>query len=301
MIKMLLAFALLAVQPGGKLSDLDVVKSLADRVIDNYKVEFFTPDTKPVHHYTRVEDIPRHTHVRAGNNFFDWTYTTGILNSSLVQLSEVTGDKHYVEYALRQIEFPLANYNRVDPKPDADVDWNVFYALRRYDELDFVGTQNGALIDLGNYTGQPLHEDYIQRGAEHIRHGQQRYADGTLVRDWPQKGTLWADDLYMGLAFMSRYGLAYSDKEMIADAVRQVDNFNKYLWNPKTGLYYHGFYSQSNQPAGYHWGRCNGWIMKGTCELLDVLRPDSEEFVRLLGYLKRQIDGLKPYQRPSGM
>ena len=301
MLNIVLTFALLAVQPGGGQSDLDVVKSLADRVIANYRIEFFTPDTQPVQHYTRVEDIPRQTHVRAGANFFDWTYTTGILNSSLVQLAEATGDESYIRYALKQVEYPLSNYNKVDPKPGNVVDWNVFYALRRYDELDFVGTQNGALIDLNNYTGKPLYEDFIERGAEHIRHGQQRLADGTLVRDWPEKGTLWADDLYMGPALMTRYGVAYSDKEMIADAVRQVDNFNKYLWCPKTGLYWHGYYSGKNKTAGYHWGRCNGWIIKGTCEVMDVLRPDSEEFERLRGYLQRQIDGLKKYQQPDGM
>ena len=301
MLISLLAIAMLAGPTSGGQSDLDVVKSLADRVIADYKIGFFTPDTEPEQFYSRVEDIPRQTHVRAQYNFFDWTYTTGILNSSLVRLTEITGDESYVQYALKQIEYPLSNYDKVDPKPGGVVDWNVFYALRRYDELDFVGTQNGALIDLNNYTGERRYEDFIERGAEHIRHTQQRLADGTLVRDWPEKGTLWADDLYMGPALMTRYGVAYGDKEMIADAVRQVDNFNKYLWCQKTGLYYHGYYSGKGRPAGYHWGRCNGWIMKGTCEVLDVLRPDSEEFVRLLGYLQRQIDGLKKYQRPDGM
>ena len=302
MLKMLLAVVLLAGPQGsGGQSDLDVVRSLADRVIADYKIGFFTPDTQPQQFYTRVEDIPRQTHVRAQYNFFDWTYTTGILNSSLVRLAEITGDESYVRYALKQVEYPLSNYDKVDPKPGGVVDWNVFYGLRRYDELDFVGTQNGALIDLNNYTGETRYEDFIERGAEHIRHGQQRLADGTLVRDWPEKGTLWADDLYMGPALMTRYGVAYNDKEMIADAVRQVDNFNKYLWCPATGLYYHGYYSEQGKTAGYHWGRCNGWIMKGTCEVMDVLRPDSEEFVRLQGYLQRQIDGLKKYQRPDGM
>lgn len=302
MLTTLLTLILLAAQPSvGKMDDLDVVKSLADRVIANYRVEFFTPDTKPVQHYYRIEDIPRHTHVRAGANFFDWTYTTGILNSSLVQLAEVTGDSSYVSYAKKQMAYPLDNYKRVDPKPGNVVDWNVFYALRRYDELDFVGTQNGAVIDVNTYCGENRYEDFIQRAAEHIRHGQQRLKDGTLVRDWPHKGTLWADDLYMGPAFMIRYGVAYNDKEMIADAVRQVDNFNKYLWCPKTELYIHGYYSQKKKKAGYHWGRCNGWIIKGTCEVMDVLRPDSEEFIRLQGYLKRQIDGLQKYQCHDGM
>lgn len=300
MFKILLAFALLAGPAGsGKLGDMDAVKSLADRVIENYKIGFYTPETGK--QYTCIEEIPRQTHVRAKYPFFDWTYTTGILNSSLVQLAELTGDESYVEYALKQVEYPLSGYKRVDPKPGGVTDWNVFYALRRYDELDFVGTQNGALIDLNNHTGKPIHEDYIQRGAEHIRHGQQRLADGTLVRDWPEKGTIWADDLYMGPALMTRYAAAYGDKEMLADAVLQIDNFNKYLWREKTGLYWHGYYSERNQPAGHHWGRCNGWIMKGTVEVMDLLRPESAEFARLLGYLKRQIDGLKKYQRPSGM
>ena len=299
MFKILFTLALLAVNPGGKHGDMEAVKSLADQAMASYKIGFYTPETGK--EYSTVEEIPANTHVRAKYDFFDWTYTTGILNSSLLQLAAVTGDQTYVEYVKKQIDYPLSNWQKVGPKPGGVTDWNVFYGLRRYDELDFVGTQNGAVIDLNNYTGETKYEDYIQRAAEHIRHGQQRLADGTLVRDWPEKGTLWADDLYMGPAFMTRYAVAYNDKEMLADVVRQIDNFNKYLWCEKTGLYWHGYYSEKNQPAGYHWGRCNGWIMKGTVEVLDILRPDSPEFVRLLGYLKRQIDGLKKYQRKSGM
>ncbi|MBO4595758.1 MAG: glycoside hydrolase family 88 protein [Bacteroidales bacterium] len=299
MFKILLTFALLAVHPGGKLGDLDAVKSLADHVLDNYKIGFYTPETGK--EYATVDEIPADTHVRARYDFFDWTYTTGILNSSLLRLAEVTGNQAYADYVKKQIDYPLSNWKKVGPKPGGVTDWNVFYGLRRYNELDFVGTQNGAVIDLNNYTGEPRYEDYVQRAAEHIRHGQQRLADGTLVRDWPEKGTVWADDLYMGPAFMTRYAVAYNDKEMLADVVRQIDNFNKYLWDEKSGLYWHGFYSEKNKPAGFHWGRCNGWIMWGTVEVLDILRPESAEFERLLGYLKRQIDGLKKYQRKSGM
>lgn len=302
MNKFLITLALLAggaASASGNPSDLDVVKSLADRVIENYRYWFYTPETGQK--YYTVDEIPRNTHVRAGEQFFDWTYTTGILNSSMIQLAEITGDESYVDYVKKQMAFPIENYKRVDPKPGNVVDWNVFYGLRRYDELDFVGTQNGAVIDLNTYTGNPVYEDFVMRAAEHIRKGQARLKDGTLVRHWPKKNTLWADDLYMGPAFMTRYAMAYNDKEMLADAVLQVDNFNKYLWCEETGLYWHGNYGPRKKPAGFHWGRCNGWIIKGTCEVMDCLRPDSGEFKRLLGYLVRQIDGLKQYQKENGM
>lgn len=299
MISLFLSFALLATSLGdGGQSDIDAVRGVADKVLANYRIEFVNQKTGKV--YKTPEEFPKSADIEVRNRFFDWHYTTGILNSALIQLTEITGDDKYVGYVKKQIEYPIANWKKVNARPTG-TDWNPFYGLRRYDELDFVGTENGALMDLNRKTGIPVHEDLIERAAEHIRHGQERLADGTLVRETPEKYTLWADDLYMGLSFMVRYGTVYGDRKMIEDAVLQVDNFNKYLWCEKTGLYYHGWYCSRNTAAGFHWGRCNGWIIKATCELLDVLRPDSPEFLRIKGYLVRQIDALKKYQCEDGM
>ena len=75
----LIIFALLSggiASASGKSDDLKTVKSLADRVIKNYGYWFYTPETGQK--YYTVDEIPRNTHVRAGEQFFDWTYTTGI-------------------------------------------------------------------------------------------------------------------------------------------------------------------------------------------------------------------------------
>lgn len=298
-MKSLLLILLLAVASPRTTSDSTVVRQIADYILKSYKTGYVSgKDGKP---YEKATDIPADEEIRLATNYAAWNYTTGIINSSLLEYSAYSGDSRYAEHTLRQTAYSLQEWNTVRPSVTPTGDWHPFHGLRRFDELDFVGTECGALIDMEEWFGNEDYEELIQRAAEHIRHGQARFPDGTLVRTWPKECTLWADDLFMGLSFMTRYARKYKDEQMLKDAILQVDNFNKYLWDPEAQLYWHAWDQQTNAKAGFHWGRCNGWIIRATVDLMDCLDPDSEDFKRILGYLQRQIDGLRPRQRASGM
>lgn len=276
--------SLLIAAYGSVLTDAELVQSVADKVLDAYKVE-----------YTQ-----QNGEYRCANKYLNWHYSTGILNSAMIEYADFTGDRKYAEYARKQAEYCLANWERFVPIPGIE-DWQPFYGLRRFDELDFVGTQCGALMDIARWFDTDAYEAYIRRAAHHISNGQERLPDGTLVRKSPEKMTLWADDLYMGLSFMVRYARTYGDDAILADAVLQVDRFNEKLWDPKKKLYWHAWYSGTQTVAGAFWGRCNAWILKATSELLSVLNPADEAYGRVLAYYRRQVEGLKSYQARSGM
>lgn len=266
-------------------SDTEILRSVADKVISSYKVEYRTEDNGEIH---------------CTNKYFNWNYSTGILNSAMIELAALTGDRKYADYAKMQVDYCLANWMKFSPVP-GKTDWQPFYGLRRFNELDFVGTQCGALMDIEDEFGTDEYEPYIQKAAEHIRHGQERLSDGTLVRDTPKNLTLWADDLHMGLSFLVRYAVKYKDPAMLADAVVQVRSVNERLWDNDRKLFWHAWYSENSQHAGAFWGRANGWILKAVSELLEALDPSSAEYEEVLGYYRRQVDGLKAYQSENGM
>ena len=299
-MKSLLLILVLAVATPRTTDNASVVRRIADRIIENYQTGYISgADGKS---YEHAPDIPQDQEIRLKSNYAAWHYTTGIINSALLEYSAYCGDSKYADHTVKQTAYSLQEWNTVRPSVTPTGDWHPFHGLRRFDELDFVGTECGALIDMEDWFGtNEAYEELIQRAAEHIRHGQARFPDGTLVRTWPRELTLWADDLFMGLSFMTRYARHYGDSLMLKDAILQVDNFNKYLWDPEAKLYWHAFDQQTQAKAGFHWGRCNGWVMRATVDLLDCLDPDSADFQRILGYLQRQIDGLRPRQRSSGM
>ena len=228
-INSVVLFIFLAISASAADSDSLLIRRIADNVLESYRVEYIDRKTKEVYH--SAESVRSGADVRIGCKFMDWHYSTGILNSAMLHLSEYTGDDSYAEYAKKQVDYCLETYPCFSEGP-AD-DHRPFHFLRKFKELDHVGTECAALIRLvekyphlkGSYG------PYIERAAEHIRKSQARLADGTLVRTWPNQHTLWADDLYMGLSFMSKYGQWSKDKKMIEDAIRQVELFAKYLQN----------------------------------------------------------------------
>ena len=281
-------------------NDSVVVRRIADRILERYETGYISSESRKP--FDNPADIPLDEGISLKTNYAAWHYTTGIINSALLQYAALSGESKYAEHTVKHTDYCLQEYAKVRPSYTPTGDWHPFHGLRRYDELDFVGTECGALIDMSTWFGPvEAHEALIQRAAEHIRHGQARLSDGTLVRTWPRKHSLWADDLFMGLSFMTRYATHYGDSLMLKDAVRQVDNFNAYLWDGKDKLFWHAWFEETGHVAGVHWGRCNGWVIKATVDLLDCLDPESEDFARIRGYLQRQVDGLRRWQQKSGM
>jgi unsaturated rhamnogalacturonyl hydrolase len=113
--------------------------------------------------------------------------------------------------------------------------------------------------------------------------------------------TLWADDLYMSISFLARMGDLTGDPQYFNDAIRQVNNFTKYLYNEQTQLYYHCWYSDLKKNGVAHWGRCNGWVMMAQVDLLEYLPEDFPGREELLRILRQQILGVSRYQSESGL
>ena len=76
----------------------------------------------------------------------------------------------------------------------------------RIGSLDDCGAMAAGLIDVNAMAKRKDYMDYLTRVADYILNKQVKFPDGTLARNSPRKMTLWADDLYMSIPFVARWG-----------------------------------------------------------------------------------------------
>lgn len=168
--------------------------------------------------------------------------------------------------------------------------------------LDSCGAMGNALLDsMMRHPNSVTAEEreVLARIADWIINRQARMPDGTLWR--PERGdTVWPDDLYMGGVFLVRYGLYRHDIRYIDDAARNIIQ-QAALEQDSNGLWFHGYFVDTKSHAPFKWARGNGWVTVTLAETLSAMPADDPLRPQLLVILKKQVDGLRPLQAPSGM
>lgn len=124
---------------------------------------------------------------------------------------------------------------------------------------------------------------------------------------------LWADTLMMTVLPLAKIGKLLQRPQYVEEAKRQFLIHIQYLYDPSTGLWFHGwkFSSDSSASGGLlghnfaraRWARGNAWItmvIPDFVELLDL--PVGDAFRRhLIDVLETQCQALKRLQNGNGM
>lgn len=276
-----------------------VTRRVADHILEETSFRF--TDTRTGRTFASTRDIPYSDAVRVDGAYNEWYYMNGVNNLALMRLAAVTGDRKYSDYSIRNFDFIFANLDYFRRQYNDKVANSSFGQFFRMGKLDDCGAMSAALAEANHLDGKKEWQDYLSRSAAYITGRQQRLADGTLARPEPRKMTVWADDLYMSVPFLAGMGKFTGDKRYFDEAIRQVDDFTRHLYDPATGLFYHCWYSDVGMNGVAHWGRCNGWVMLAQVELLNDLPAGHPARERLIGMLLRQIQGVSRYQDASGL
>lgn len=282
-------------------ADKEIILTIADNILQNTTYDFIDNQTGEVQSSVDNENFNENIAIRSPYN--TWSYWNGVLNIAMLDLADYFQETRFKEFALRNYEFafkyaPVFEEHYTADKNKWTYPFGQFIVTR---ELDDCGAMGGGLIEIYQLDKKTEYLNYIEKAADHILNHQDRLKDGTFVRGGPYKMTLWGDDLYMSIVFLARMGKLSGDKKYFDDAARQVINFTKYLYDPKTELYYHGWYSDLKENNVAHWGRCNGWIMLAQTDLLEFLPEDHPMRDTLISILQQQVIGVSRYQHASGL
>lgn len=113
---------------------------------------------------------------------------------------------------------------------------------------------------------------------------------------------LWDDTLFMTVLFLANMGRIEGNAAYQKEAEHQFLLHAKYLADPKTGLWYHGWTFHGNHNfAGAFWGRGNCWVTIAIPEFLEMAECDSAVREELIRVLNAQIASLVKYQNDNGM
>jgi unsaturated rhamnogalacturonyl hydrolase len=277
----------------------EVVRRVADNVIQNTSFKFVNGKTGEK--YESTKGLAQSADIKADSRYNKWAYVNGVLTIGMMQTAEVLNDKKYSDYSLKNFDFIFNNIGYFDELYKAKtpkVEYGPYFSMSN---LDACGAMSAGLCDVDALAHRKDYRAYLDRAANYISTKQLRLPDGTLARPQPRYITMWADDLFMSVPFLARMGKLTGDAKYFDDAIKQVENFNKYLYDPMTGVFFHNYYSDVEMNGVGHWGRANGWLAVAQAQLIDNLPANHPKRAELIRLLLRQIVGFSRYQDQSGL
>lgn len=280
-------------------STTEVVRRVADNILSSTSFQFINSKTGEKFAGTKGKDTS--ANVKAESRYNTWQYVNGVLTVGMLRLSNELHDSKYRDYSRKNFNFIFDNLGYFKKMYDAGNTKIEFRPVFRMGSLDDCGSMAAGLLDIYSFDKRKDYMDYLNRAADYIMNKQVKLPDGTLARNRPHIMTIWADDLYMSVPFIARMGKLTGDKKYFDFAIKQVEHFNKHLYDPSTGLYFHAYYNDEDMNGVARWGRCNGWMALGQAELIDNLPTDHPKRKELIKLLLRQIVGYSRYQDSSGM
>jgi len=279
---------------------INKVRAVADAVLRDATFQFV--DRQSGLRFKSTDEAPPDAKTQLESPYTDWRYWNGVLNIAMIRLGEVLHDKAYSGFPLKNIAFSFDNYQYFERRYKGEGKWNYPFGQRFItEELDDCGAMGASVIEVFRRDPQKRYREYTDQAAAHILSRQSRLPDGTLARSFPQKWTLWSDDLYMSISFLARMGELTGDQKYFDDAAVQVINFQKHLFDTRMGLMHHCWYSDVQRPGVAFWGRANGWALLAQIDLLDRLPKNHAKRAQLLGILWQHILGVARYQGAEGL
>jgi unsaturated rhamnogalacturonyl hydrolase len=277
----------------------EIVRRVADHIIQNTSFKFVNDKTGEK--YDSTNGLAPSADIKAESRYNKWAYVNGVLTIGMMQTSAVLNDQKYADYSLHNFQFIFNNLHYFEELYKAKTPKVEYGAVFSMGNLDACGAMAAGLCDVDALAHQKAYRAYLDRAANYISTKQLRLADGTLCRPQPRFETIWADDLFMSVPFLARMGNITQNPKYIDDAIKQVENFNKYLYDPMTGLFIHNYYNDVQMNGVGHWGRANGWLAVAQCQLINELPANHPKRAELIRLLLRQIVGFSRYQDQTGL
>lgn len=222
------------------------------------------------------DDIARYRH---------WEWTQGVGLFGLWKLYAATGERRYLDILTdffdRQLRigFPALNVNTLTP----------FLAMA------FVGE---ALQEEKYLAPCKATAAWVFARFPRTKEGGFQHMTSDTLNDQE----LWDDTLFMTVLFLAKMGLIEKKQEYQAEAEKQFLLHAKYLADPQTGLWYHGWtFNGCHHFAGAFWGRGNCWVTMAIPEFLAMTPCTEETQAALQQLLSQQAESLTQHQDANGM
>ena len=222
-----------------------------------------------------------------------WNYIDGCMITSLLQVSEITGEKKYFNFAEGFIDYYVSE--------NGDI---LGYDIEKYN-LDDIN-EGRVLFELYAQTGKEKYRLAIEKQKAQLD-GQPRTDTGNFWHKLIYPNQIWLDGIYMAQVFNTLYSKLYGGKNY-ADMLSQIENVNKYMQDKTTGLYYHGldcsksiFWADKETGLSRNfWLRSIGWFTVALVDIIEII-DDEDAKGRLTRIFSDLIDSITNFRDESGL
>ena len=170
------------------------------------------------------------------------------------------------------------------------------------------------LVELNEYYHDPEFEELCLDWAEWLMNCLPRTKEGGFQHVTSANGDplavrlneseLWVDTLFMTVLFLNKMGQKYHRQDWIDESIHQVLIHIKYLYDKKTGLFYHGWsFNRNDNFGGIFWCRGNSWFTYGILEYIEMFGSTMNAGIKafILDTYKAQASALKKLQSETGL
>ncbi len=214
-----------------------------------------------------------------------WEWAQGVGLYGLFRYYEMGGDASFLDfleqwYAARIAEgLPEKNVNTVAPML--------------------------TLALLAEKTGDNTYMPLMQEWADWVMRDMPRTEEGGLqhiASGVTNEQQLWDDTLFMTVLFLAKFGTMTGNDAYVQESVRQFLLHIKYLTDPKTGLWFHGWtFLGRHHFADALWGRGNCWYTAGVVDYLEMVALPAGVRTFLIDTLWAQVRALMACQDAGGL
>ena len=238
--------------------------------------------------HSRIEETIDAIVTRTMRMDMTWDWPCGVAYYGVCRAYEATGQQKYLDMVRA----------RVDEYTELGLpDWTVNTCAMGH-----------CCLSLYKHTGEKKHLDIVMSKVDYLENKALRFGQRVLQHtvstgnDFPEQA--WADTLFMAAYFLLRVGVELKDEALISDALDQYYWHIKYLQEPSSGLWYHGYNNiQGDHMSGFHWGRANAWAAY-TMSRVGKTLPEAYLYPRFMdvqGSLSELLPSLKLCQTENGL
>jgi unsaturated rhamnogalacturonyl hydrolase len=216
-----------------------------------------------------------------------WDYCNGLELQAIFNVWEKTGNKKYFDY-VKNFTDTIINNEGMITGYTAD-EFNI-------DKVD----PGRMLFQLYEVTKEEkLHKAIVILRNQMKNHP--RTSEGGFWHKSIYPNQMWLDGIYMASPFLAEYAYRFNEPQIYDDVTLQILTIAKHSFDPKTGLYYHGWDESHTQRwsdpqtglSPNFWGRSIGWYMMAMLDVLDFLpanHPQRPEIIKILTDLSKSIE-----------
>ena len=229
----------------------------------------------------------------------EWSYTHGVVLSAFEYIDDITGDKTFFNDNIKFYDYVVNNlpYFEKNKKQIDQTKIGVWGRILEFEALDDCGSIGAAMIKTYLKNKNEAYLEIIHRVDEHVSKTQFRLDDGTLARHRPQYKSVWADDMYMSVPFLTNMGVLTGNNKYFDDGISQVLQMADRLYISEKELFDHGWNITSGEyDPRFYWGRANGWVLMSMAEVLEnvpINYPGRDKVLHLYRSMVRSLANLQ--------